>query len=40
MNKVKEYIESCGGTFVSTFVFYDGSKEKREDVHGIYRYYD
>lgn len=40
MNKVKEYIESCHGIFVSTFVFYDGSKEKREDVHSIYRYYD
>lgn len=39
MNKVKNYLESCNASLISTFVFYDGSKEKREDVHSLYRYY-
>ena len=39
MNKVKEYLESCGGKLVSTYVFYDGSKEKQENINSLYRYY-
>lgn len=40
LNQVKTFIESARGKVVATYVFYDGSKEKRKDVHSLYRYYD
>ena len=40
MTVVKEEIERCGGTFLCTFVAYDGSKYKDDKVHSLYRYYD
>jgi len=36
---IKEYLESNGNTLLETFVVYDGSKEKDENVHSLYRYY-
>ena len=39
-NKVEEFITSRGGRMKWKYVLYDGSKEKREDVKSIYRYYD
>lgn len=39
-DKIKRSIENNNGTLVSTFVFYDGSKIKDENVHSFYRYYD
>lgn len=38
-DKVKKYVEDCGGKMPATFVFYDGSKVKDETVHSMYRYY-
>ena len=37
---IKEEIERLGGTFVGTYVVYDGSKSKDENVWSLYRYYD
>lgn len=37
---VKEEIERLGGRFLGSFVAYDGSKQKDENVHSLYRYYD
>jgi len=39
-NRVKEGVERCGGKFLGSVVIYDGAKEKDENVHGLYRYYD
>lgn len=38
-NKVKAFVESCGGELTATYVFYDGSREKDASVHSMYRYY-
>lgn len=40
LSQVKSFIESAGGKVVATYVFYDGSREKRDDIHSLYRYYD
>lgn len=37
--KVKAAVEDNGGEIVRTYVFYDGSPEKRDDVVSLYRYY-
>ena len=39
-NKVRNFIESLGGEVIKTYVFYDGSKEKHDNVVSLYRYYD
>lgn len=39
-NKIKEAIIKNGGYFIKTYVFYDGSKIKDNDVNSFYRYYD
>ena len=39
-DKVKEFVEKNGATLISTYVFYDGSKNKDINVHSMYRYYD
>ncbi len=39
-NKIKDYITNNGGNLISSYVFYDGSKEKNDSVHSFYRYYD
>ena len=39
-NKITEFVESRCGTVIGNYVFYDGSKEKYDDVKSIYRYYD
>ena len=40
INKVKKYVENNNGIFIKTFVFYDGSKEKSNNIISFYRYYD
>ena len=39
-DKIKDYITKNGGNLVSSYVFYDGSKEKDDNVYSFYRYYD
>ena len=39
LNKVKKFINARNGEVVRTYVFYDGCKEKHEDVVSLYRYY-
>ena len=39
-NKITEFVESRCGTVIGNYVFYDGSKEKYDDVKSIYRYYN
>lgn len=39
-DKIKEAILNHGGRLITTYVFYDGSKIKDENVHSFYRYYD
>ena len=39
-SKVEEFINSRGGRIKWKYVLYDGSKNKRDDVKSIYRYYD
>ena len=39
-NKVKEFVNSRAGEVVRAYVFYDGCREKHEDVVSLYRYYD
>lgn len=36
---VKDYINSAGGKVIAAYVFYDGSREKADNVHSLYRYY-
>ena len=36
---VRNEIERLGGKLVNTFVIYDGSVNKSEDVKSLYRYY-
>lgn len=36
---IREYIQEYGGTIVKNYVFYDGCREKRDDVISLYRYY-
>lgn len=36
---VREYIQEYGGTIVKNYVFYDGCREKHDDVVSLYRYY-
>lgn len=38
--KVKQFIEEQHGNVYKNYVFYDGSKEKYDDVVSLYRYYD
>lgn len=38
-NAVKAEIEKWGGNLIATFVCYDGSYEKDDSVHSLYRYY-
>ena len=40
INKVKKYIKDNNGKYIKTFVFYDGSYEKSNDIISFYRYYD
>lgn len=37
---IKNELEKNGARLVKTFVIYDGSKEKDDTVHSLYRYYD
>lgn len=39
-NKVNEFLYHRGTVIYGTYVFYDGSKEKHNDVVSLYRYYD
>lgn len=39
-DKIKTAIKEHNGILKSTYVFYDGNKEKEENVHSFYRYYD
>lgn len=39
-NKVMEFLENNHCQLISTFVFYDGSKSKLENVNSFYRYYN
>lgn len=39
-DKVKGFVKNRYGIAGKTYVFYDGSKEKRNDVVSLYRYYD
>lgn len=39
-NKVNEFLYHRGAVIYRTYVFYDGSKEKHDDVVSLYRYYD
>ena len=39
-DKIEKSIINNGGKLVSSYVFYDGSKEKDDSVHSFYRYYD
>lgn len=39
-NKVKKFVNARNGEVVRTYVFYDGCKEKHDDVVSLYRYYD
>lgn len=38
--QVKSFIESADGRLIAEYVFYDGSKDKRENIHSLYRYYN
>lgn len=40
LNAVKKYIESTGAKIIANYVFYDGSRENKDNVKSIYRYYD
>lgn len=40
INKVKKFIEKSNGNFIKTYVFYDGCKEKDNNIVSFYRYYD
>ena len=37
---VQKYIEENNGIFLKSYVFYDGNKEKSQNVESFYRYYD
>jgi predicted DNA-binding ribbon-helix-helix protein len=39
-NVIKKEILEHGGELISTYVFYDGSKIKEDDVYSFYRYFD
>lgn len=39
-DKIKNAVLENQGSLISTYVFYDGSKVKEDDVHSFYRYYD
>ena len=39
-NKVNEFLYHRGTVIYGTYVFYDGSKEKHDNVVSLYRYYD
>lgn len=36
---VKEYIRKYGGKIIKNYVFYDGCRDRCEDVVSLYRYY-
>ena len=38
-NKVEKFVNSRLGTIKCKYVFYDGSKERHDDVVSLYRYY-
>jgi hypothetical protein len=40
LNAVKKYIESTGAKIIANYVFYDGSRENKDNMKSIYRYYD
>ena len=40
LNAVKKYMESTGAKVIANYVFYDGSRENKDNVRSIYRYYD
>lgn len=40
VDKIIEHVKSLGGNYVGTFVVYDGSHNKREDINSLYRYYE
>ena len=40
LNAVKKYMESIGAKIIANYVFYDGSRENKDNVRSIYRYYD
>ena len=37
---IREHVISLGGSYAGTFVIYDGSHEKRKDIHSLYRYHE
>ena len=40
VDTIIDHIMSLGANYKGTFVIYDGSKEKRSDIHSLYRYYE
>jgi len=40
VDTIIEHVKSLGANYKATFVIYDGSKEKRPDIHSLYRYYE
>lgn len=40
LNAVKKYMESTGAKIIANYVFYDGSRENKDNVKSIYRYYN
>ena len=40
INEITKYIESKNGNLIKTFVYYDGSKNKSDNINSFYRYYD
>lgn len=39
-NKVKAAVKENGGEVIKAYVFYDGSKEKHDNIESLFRYYD
>ena len=40
INEITKYIENKNGNLINTFVYYDGSKNKSNNINSFYRYYD
>lgn len=39
-NVIRDEIVRCGGTLTDTYVVYDGSHKKEDNVHSLFRYYE
>lgn len=40
VDTIVDHVKSLGGNYKGAYVIYDGSKDKRSDVHSLYRYYE